>query len=130
MNMTTTGPKGLGRGGAGTDQPRKPAKQKYNNIGNQLEYARLNNDAKREHAEMRKKETTKQFYENWKQQKRAQIEAEKIILRDPKAKLVVFEMISIHKFAIQLNFHNQEEIVSILKVILLNIIASEIRWAV
>ena len=38
-----------------------------------------------------------------------------MILRDTKAKLITFEMISINKFAISLNFFMPEELVLILK---------------
>jgi hypothetical protein len=40
---------------------------------------------------------------------------EKIVLRDAKAKLIAFEMISIHRFAVTQNFFMPEEIVQILK---------------
>ena len=36
-------------------------------------------------------------------------------MRDPKAKLITFEMISINKFAISLNFFMPEELILILK---------------
>jgi|LauGreDrversion4_2_1035121.scaffolds.fasta_scaffold2457591_2 hypothetical protein len=37
------------------------------------------------------------------------------MLRDPKAKLITFEMISINKLAVSLNFFMPEELVLILK---------------
>lgn len=45
----------------------------------------------------------------------ANYDSEKIILRDPKAKLFTFEMITINKFAISINFFMPEEIILILK---------------
>lgn len=40
---------------------------------------------------------------------------EKIILRDPKARLITFEMISIKRFCVNQNFQMPEEVVQILK---------------
>ena len=65
-----------------------------------------------------KKKNKKEFLEQWNAKKQAeQFECpqEKIILRDPKAKLITFEMVSINKFSICLNFFMPEELVMILK---------------
>ena len=44
-----------------------------------------------------------------------EMNGEKVVLRDPKAKLITFEMISIHRFAVTQNFFMPEEIVQMLK---------------
>ena len=48
-------------------------------------------------------------------QSKSMADGDKVILRDPKAKLITFELISIHRFAITQNFFMPEEIVQILK---------------
>ena len=51
----------------------------------------------------------------WIETNNPEYEQEKIILRDPKMKYITFEMTSINKFAISLNFFMPEELVSILR---------------
>lgn len=98
-----------------------------NHIGNQLENIRKaegpteqevnNHELIKRRMEDRQKENKlklDQWYEK-KKLEQAETPIEKIILRDAKAKLITFEMISINKFTICLNFFMPEELVLILK---------------
>lgn len=98
-------------------------KKKFNNnIGAQLENVRKKSYAREEAqdyiegevAQMKVKSKEK-FLQQWQQKKQEYDQQEKIILRDPKAKLITFEMVSISKFSVSLNFFMPEDLVLILK---------------